>query len=79
MTDDDVDSFEFSYRELGSMGERVLALCDMELHGFASDHKFNLDEEGDFELKNMRFLGLVAMIDPPRYELGIYNFYYYHY
>ncbi len=35
--------FEEAYRELGSMGERVLAFCDMELAGFAPDHKFDLD------------------------------------
>lgn len=67
MTDDDIESFEFAYRELGSMGERVLAFCDMELKGFDVDHKFNLDEGKDFEVKNMRFIGMVAMIDPPRF------------
>ena len=48
------------------MGERVLAFCDMDLQGFAPDHKFNLDEGNDFEVKDLRFIGLVAMIDPPR-------------
>ncbi len=66
MSDDDIDAFEFAYRELGSMGERVLAFCDMDLSGFAPDHTFNIDEGNDFEVKNMRFLGLIAMIDPPR-------------
>lgn len=50
------------------MGERVLAFCDMDLHGFESDHKFNVDDDNaEFELLNMRFVGMVAMIDPPRY------------
>ena len=68
----DIDAFEAAYRELGSMGERVLAFCDMDLHGFSVEHKFQLDEcpsenlVPDFELKNMRFLGMIAMIDPPR-------------
>lgn len=62
----DKENFENSYRELGSMGERVLAFCDMDLHGFPVDHKFNLDEGNDFEVKDLRFIGLVAMIDPPR-------------
>lgn len=48
------------------MGERVLAFCDMDLHGFPADHKFNLDDGNDFEIKDLRFIGLVAMIDPPR-------------
>ena len=48
------------------MGERVLAFCDMDLQGFAPDHKFDLDEGNDFEVMNLRFIGMVAMIDPPR-------------
>ena len=66
LSDTDIDAFEFSYRELGSMGERVLAFCDMDLQGFAPDHKFDLDEGNDFEVMNLRFIGMVAMIDPPR-------------
>ncbi len=67
MSDADIEAFETAYRELGSMGERVLAFCDMDLQGFAPDHQFNLDEEGkDFEVNHFRFLGLVALIDPPR-------------
>ena len=66
ITEDDIDAFEFAYRELGSMGERVLAFCDMDLHGFPPEHVFNLDKGNDFELKNLRFIGMVAMIDPPR-------------
>lgn len=66
MSDADLDAFEFAYREMGSLGERVLAFCDMDLSGFATDYKFNLDEGNDFEVNNFRFLGLVALIDPPR-------------
>ena len=58
MTDEDIDDFESAYRELGSMGERVLAFCDLELKGFASDYTFNLDEGNDFELKDLRFVGM---------------------
>ena len=61
-----IEAFEESYRELGSMGERVLALCDTDFTQFPSDYKFNLEDGNDFELANFRFLGLVAMIDPPR-------------
>lgn len=61
-----MNEFEEAYRNLGSMGERVLGFCDMELPGFPPDHKFNLDERSDFEVEGLRFLGLVALIDPPR-------------
>ncbi|CAG2175196.1 unnamed protein product, partial [Oppiella nova] len=66
MTDAFVDQFENAYRELGSMGERVLAFCDTELTQFPEDYKFDLDNDQSFELDNFRFLGLVALIDPPR-------------
>jgi len=66
LTEKDTADFEAAYRELGSMGERVLAFCDIDLHGFDPDYKFDLDEGNDFEIQNFRFIGLVAMIDPPR-------------
>ena len=66
MDSDFIEAFEETYRELGSMGERVLALCDTEFKQFPVGHKFNLDDEAEFEMTNFRFLGLVAMIDPPR-------------
>ena len=66
MNSDFIEAFEETYRELGSMGERVLALCDTELKQFPIGHKFNLDDQNEFELDNFRFLGLIAMIDPPR-------------
>lgn len=69
LTEREINQFEDAYRELGSMGERVLAFCDMELEGFKADHKFNLDEGKDFEIKNLRFIGLVALIDPPRFSV----------
>ena len=62
-----MDRFEETYRELGSTGQRVLAFCDHEFTQFPDSYKFNLEERNDFELGNFRFLGLVALIDPPRY------------
>ncbi|CAG2113659.1 unnamed protein product [Medioppia subpectinata] len=67
ITSDFIDTeFEETYRELGSMGERVLALCDHEFTQFPANHTFNVEEGEEFELGGFRFLGLVAMIDPPR-------------
>ncbi|KAH9528520.1 Sodium/potassium-transporting ATPase subunit alpha-1 [Dermatophagoides farinae] len=61
--------FEDAYREYGSHGERVLAFCDHEYTAeeFGDNYQFdgvNLDEI--ITLENLRFLGLVSMIDPPR-------------
>jgi sodium/potassium-transporting ATPase subunit alpha len=64
---DFIENFEETYRDLGSMGERVLALCDCDFTQFPQNYNFNLEEGNDFELGNFRFLGLIAMIDPPRY------------
>ncbi|XP_054165215.1 sodium/potassium-transporting ATPase subunit alpha-like, partial [Oppia nitens] len=63
-----VDEFEETYRELGSMGERVLALCDYEFPSqqFPAEYQWNIEEGEPFEMANFRFLGLIAMIDPPR-------------
>ena len=69
------DEFEETYRELGSKGERVIALCDREFTEFPANHTFDLDkEEQDFQVENLRFLGLIAMIDPPRYICHFYDF-----
>ncbi|CAG2100454.1 unnamed protein product [Medioppia subpectinata] len=60
-------AFTTAYNRLGGLGERVIGFCDLKLpvdqfpHGFA----FNM-EEPNFPLQNLRFVGLVAMIDPPR-------------
>lgn len=59
--------FNKAYMELGGMGERVLGFCDMVLpaEAFPLGYKFN-EEESNFPLDGLRFVGLVSMIDPPR-------------
>lgn len=70
LTQDHLDLFEDAYRDLGSMGERVLAFCDAQLSNdqYPLGYQFNLEDEDNFciEHQPLRFLGLVAMIDPPR-------------
>lgn len=66
LNETDIESFEYAYRELGSKGERVIAFADMELPRFASDHKFDLSDGDGINLNNLRFIGLISMIDPPR-------------
>ena len=49
------------------MGERVIGFSDLLLpkDQFPENFQFN-NEECNFPLENLRFLGLVSMIDPPR-------------
>ncbi len=61
------DRFNEAYMELGGMGERVLGFCDFELptSDFPKDFPFN-NEDVNFPLKGLRFVGLMSLIDPPR-------------
>ncbi|XP_065321964.1 sodium/potassium-transporting ATPase subunit alpha-2-like [Gordionus sp. m RMFG-2023] len=61
------EAFNQAYLELGGLGERVLGFCDhfLPADAFPRDFKFD-SEEVNFPLDNLRFVGLIAMIDPPR-------------
>lgn len=61
------DKFNNSYMELGGLGERVLGFCDYVLPAdqFPKGYPFDSDEE-NFPLTGLRFVGLLALIDPPR-------------
>merc|ERR1719278_2236315 len=67
MTQEWKDAFEEAYMSLGGLGERVLGFCDFILPGdkFPVGYPFDADEE-NFPLENLRFVGLMSMIDPPR-------------
>jgi len=59
--------FNNSYLELGGLGERVLGFCDIRLDAKKYPRGFKFDpEEPNFQIKDLRFLGLMSMIDPPR-------------
>merc|ERR1711962_276682 len=61
------DRFHRAYEELGGMGERVLGFCDFRLSTNEFPRGFPFDsDEVNFPLKNLRFVGLMSMIDPPR-------------
>merc|ERR1711950_122520 len=60
-------AFETAYMELGGLGERVLGFCDYALPKgeFPTGYPFNQDDV-NFPLEGLRFVGLMSMIDPPR-------------
>jgi len=67
MTADLKQEFERAYLDLGGMGERVLGFCDHLLDTKQFPHGFQFDiEDVNFPVENLRFVGLISMIDPPR-------------
>lgn len=56
--------------ELGYLGERVLAYCDIHLPSitFGTNYKFNTDspDSYNFPTTGYRFIGLISLLDPPR-------------
>jgi len=67
LNDDWMKCFNNAYISLGSMGERVLGFCDLPLsyNDYPIGYKFDSDNV-NFPLENLRFLGLISLIDPPR-------------
>ncbi|XP_022208920.1 sodium/potassium-transporting ATPase subunit alpha [Drosophila obscura] len=61
------EEFEDAYMEMGGMGERVLGFADLILpmDQYPLAYEFST-EPVNFPLDNLRFLGLISMIDPPR-------------
>jgi len=61
------ERFNAAYMDLGGRGERVLGFCDYKLDAekFPKGFKFDADDV-NFPLENLRFVGLMSMIDPPR-------------
>ncbi|XP_017771833.1 PREDICTED: sodium/potassium-transporting ATPase subunit alpha-like [Nicrophorus vespilloides] len=52
--------------ELGYLGERVLAFADLNLPStYTADYPYD-NEHSNFPTENLRFLGFISMIDPPR-------------
>ena len=52
------------------MGERVLGFADLYLSGNSFPESFQFDiENPNFPMENLRFVGLVSLIDPPRPEV----------
>ncbi|XP_034937054.1 sodium/potassium-transporting ATPase subunit alpha-like [Chelonus insularis] len=67
LTEDVKNAYTESCYELGRNGERVLGFADLELSdvSFPPDYEFQADPP-NFPLENLRLIGLIAMMDPPR-------------
>jgi len=60
-------AFQKAYDDLGSLGERVLGFADLPLPLDAFPLGFDFNTENvNFPLSNLRFVGLISLIDPPR-------------
>jgi hypothetical protein len=55
-----------AYEALGAMGERVLGFAYREMREVPLDYEFTNKPEPNFEYKNLTFVGLMSLIDPPR-------------
>jgi len=61
------ERFQKAYTKLGGLGERVLGFCDLRLSLEDFPQGFQFDSDNiNFPLENLRFLGFITMIDPPR-------------
>lgn len=60
-------AFTDAYEDLGGLGERVLGFCDLLLprSKFPEEFEFDVDSM-NFPTTNLRFVGLISLIDPPR-------------
>lgn len=57
--------FQDAYDQLGGLGERVIGHCYRIIDDYPDDYTFNPDDP-NFPTDGMTFLGLTALIDPPR-------------
>jgi sodium/potassium-transporting ATPase subunit alpha len=67
LTEEWKDNFHKAYLTLGGLGERVLGFCDLRLSHSDYINKYLFEQdEANFPLSNLRFLGLISLMDPPR-------------
>lgn len=61
------DAFNQAYLELGGIGERVLGFAELPLDPskYPVGYEFDTEKE-NFPARNLKFVGLISMIDPPR-------------
>lgn len=59
-----------NFIKLANMGERVIGYCDYKLpiDNYPLGYKFDTQQR-NFPVENLRFLGAISMIDPPRRDI----------
>ncbi|XP_045526223.1 sodium/potassium-transporting ATPase subunit alpha-like [Pieris brassicae] len=59
-----------SFIKLANMGERVIGYCDynLALANYPLGYKFDTQQR-NFPVENLRFVGAISMIDPPRRDI----------
>ncbi|XP_026487661.1 sodium/potassium-transporting ATPase subunit alpha-like [Vanessa tameamea] len=59
-----------NFIKLANMGERVIGYCDyvLSLDNYPLGYKFDTQQR-NFPVENLRFLGAISMIDPPRRDI----------
>jgi sodium/potassium-transporting ATPase subunit alpha len=65
LDDSHKQEFQRAYETLAGHGERVLAMAELELKDIAPDYEFSVEEE-NFPTGGLVFVGLVALMDPPK-------------
>jgi sodium/potassium-transporting ATPase subunit alpha len=66
ITDKFKEQFQETYQNFASQGRRVLALCSRTFLSETSDFSANEQNEYNFPTTELNFIGLVAIMDPPR-------------
>ncbi|KAI6206384.1 Cation-ATPase-N domain-containing protein [Aphelenchoides besseyi] len=66
LTDQRRDEFQMAYKQYGEHGRRVIGFAHL-MFDAEPEKKFNADEE-NFPFKNLVFVGVCAIMDPPREE-----------
>ncbi|XP_050670757.1 sodium/potassium-transporting ATPase subunit alpha-4-like [Leptidea sinapis] len=59
-----------TFIKMANMGERVIGYCDynLPLSNYPLGYKFDTQQR-NFPLENLRFIGAISMIDPPRQDI----------
>ncbi|EDO40680.1 predicted protein [Nematostella vectensis] len=68
LDDKEKENFNQAYLDLGGLGERVLGFCHFYLptEQFPLGFEFDPEDNPNFPLEGLCFVGLMSMIDPPR-------------
>lgn len=66
LTEEWMKKYLEAYETLGAMGERVLGFAYRDMKELPMDYAFTNKPEPNFPIKDLTFVGLMSLIDPPR-------------